>query len=296
MIDEDGETTPEGMMDEDSPHADSVPINLRMAMRMAVQAPESYGFVLLLLLVSFILAPLVQGLAWLWIRVLVHGLATLFALQTSRVQRRTMRLASVLVVVALALALAVASIGGGTAAVGALEVLSALLLAVAVPAILRRILTTATVTSETILGALDVYIMFGLFFAAVYAAIGAFSATPFFGTPVPLLAGSYQFFSFVTLTTVGYGNQVPATPLGQSLAVLEALLGQIYLVTLVARLVSGFQRGARRRDLERLEAERSACRTTARRTGRSRRAMRTVDMDSETDAPPSAAEPALPNE
>jgi hypothetical protein len=93
-------------------------------------------------------------------------MAMLFALHTSRVQRRTLRLASVLFVVALELA--VARIDGGTVAVGALEVLSALLLAVAAPAILRRILTTATVTGETILGALDVYIMFGLFFAAVY--------------------------------------------------------------------------------------------------------------------------------
>src|SRR5579864_2494641 len=232
--------TSEGMMDEDSPHADSVPITLRHALRLAVEAPDSYGFVLLLLLVSFILAPLVYGPAWLWVRVLVEGLTLLFALHTSRVRPRTMRLAGVLVAVALLLALVAISIGGETAPKGTIEALNALLLAIAIPAILRRILTTQNATGETVLGALDVYVMFGLFFAAVYVAIDAFSATPFFGPQVHVTAGSYQFFSFVTLTTVGYGNLVPATQLGQSLAVVEALLGQIYLVTLVARLVSGF--------------------------------------------------------
>jgi voltage-gated potassium channel Kch len=273
------------MMDDDSPHADNVPISVRMALRMIVQAPDSYGFVLCLLLVSFILAPLAEGLGWLWIRVPVQGTTMLFALHTSRVHRRTMRLASVLFAVAMVLALALVSAGGGTAPAGMLEAVIALLLAVSIPAILRRILTTEIATLETIIGALDVYIIFGLFFAAVYAAIGAFSATPFFGTQAHVTGGSYQFFSFVTLTTVGYGNLVPATQLGQSLAVLEALLGQIYLVTLVARLVSGFQRGTRRRDLERLAAERTA-----------RRAVERDDVESDTDTSPTAAKTALTNE
>jgi voltage-gated potassium channel Kch len=273
------------MMDDGSPHPDNVPISVRMALRMVVQAPDSYGFVLFLLLVSFILAPLAEGLDWLGIRVLVHGTTMLFALRTSRVHRRTMRLAGVLFAVAMVLTLATVSTGGRTAPPGMLEGVNALLLAVTIPAILRRILTTKSATGETIVGALDVYIIFGLFFAAVYAAIGAFSATPFFGPRVHATGGSYQFFSFVTLTTVGYGNLVPATQLGQSLAVLEALLGQIYLVTLVARLVSGFQRGTRRRDLERLAAERTA-----------RGAVERDDAQSDTDTSPTAAKTVLTNE
>ena len=46
------------------------------------------------------------------------------------------------------------------------------------------------------------------------------------------------YYSFVTLTTVGYGNLVPASNLGQTLAMLEAMLGQVYLVIVVSRLVS----------------------------------------------------------
>jgi hypothetical protein len=119
-------------------------------------------------------------------------------------------------------------------------------------------LTADIVNGETIFGALDVYIIFGMLFSAIYASIGAFSPSPFFGTDASINSGSYQFFSFVTFTTVGYGNLVPATQLGQSLAVIEALLGQVYLVTLVARLVGGFQRGAGHRAAERLAAERAA--------------------------------------
>jgi Ion channel len=269
------------MREHDSQHADSSPLSARMVLRVVVRAPESYGFVLVLLLVSFILAPLVQGLDGLAVRVLVQGTTMLFALYTSRVRRRTMRLAGVLCALALLLALAAVLSAGRMAPEGTLEVLIALLLAVAVPAILRRILTTQTVDGEAIFGALDVYIMFGLFFAAVYTAIGTFSATPFFGTQATVTSGSYQFFSFVTLTTVGYGNLVPATQVGQSLAVLEALLGQIYLVTLVARLVSGFQPGSRRRALRQPVAKRAA-----------REAMGNGDAESETGTSPNAAEPS----
>ena len=52
------------------------------------------------------------------------------------------------------------------------------------------------------------------------------------------------YFSFVTITTVGYGDFTAATDLGRSLAITEALIGQIYLVTVVAAIVGGL--GARR--------------------------------------------------
>jgi hypothetical protein len=244
--------------DENSPHSEITSIDFLTALRIAAHAPDSYGLVLFLLLLSFILGPLASGPQWLWARALFQGATMLLALHTSRVQRRNMRLAGALCVGALVLALAVVETGGQTASEGVLYMVTALLLAATVPAILHQILTGGTAGGETILGALDVYIIFGLFFAAVYAAIGSFAATPFFGEGAHVTTGSYQFFSFVTLTTVGYGNLVPATQIGQSLAVLEALVGQIYLVTLVASLVSRFQVGTRRSTLRRLSAEHTA--------------------------------------
>jgi hypothetical protein len=267
---------------DDGPNLENVPLSVRAALRVAVQAPDSYGFILFLLLVSFVLGPLVAGPQWLWIRAVFQAATLLFALHTSRVHRRTMRVAAVLCAVAVVLALVAVTTGAKEAATGALQVIIALLLAFTVPAILRRVLTTEDSTTETILGVLDVYIIFGMFFGAVYAAIDTFSATPFFGAQAQVTGNSYQFFSFVTLTTVGYGNLVPATQIGQSLAVLEALLGQIYLVTLVASLVGRFHRGTRRQDLARLAAERKAGKAVEKVD------VEKVDAESDTDTLPSA--------
>jgi voltage-gated potassium channel Kch len=77
--------------------------------------------------------------------------------------------------------------------------------------------------------------MIGMAFAFAYHALGALTAGPFFGSQGD---GSFSldlYFSFTTLTTTGYGNLVPATNPGQSLAVLEMLIGQLFLVTAVAK-------------------------------------------------------------
>src|SRR5437764_14064010 len=117
------------MMDDDSPQLDTFPISVRMALRIVVQAPDSYGLVLVLLLVSFILTPHAAGLGLLWVSVLVQATTMLFALHTSRVHRRTMRLAGALFAVAMVLTLATVSTGTRTAPAGMLEVVNALLLA-----------------------------------------------------------------------------------------------------------------------------------------------------------------------
>ena len=91
------------------------------------------------------------------------------------------------------------------------------------------------------LGAIAAYLMVGMSFAFVYQALGGLQAGPFFGS---LGEGSflqYLVFSFTTLTTTGYGNPVPDANPGQTLAVLEMLIGQLFLVTAVARVVSAWQ-------------------------------------------------------
>jgi hypothetical protein len=69
---------------------------------------------------------------------------------------------------------------------------------------------------------------------------------PFFVAEGGSHTGDYIFFSFTTLTTTGYGNLVPITQPGKMFAGLEMLLGQIFLVTLIAGLVSLWR--PRRRD------------------------------------------------
>ena len=98
------------------------------------------------------------------------------------------------------------------------------------------------------LGALCTYVLLGLLFAFLYLAVGDLRDAPFFAQPGPHEQSEYLYFSFVTLTTLGFGDLSPAVGLPQALTALEALLGQVFLVTLVARLVTLWVRqGAGRR-------------------------------------------------
>jgi hypothetical protein len=93
------------------------------------------------------------------------------------------------------------------------------------------------VTIHSMFGVICLYLLVGLIFGVTYATVQDISSTDFF---IGEQAGrdDFLYFSFATLTTVGYGDLVAATNLGRSLAITEALVGQIYLVTVVALIVS----------------------------------------------------------
>lgn len=108
--------------------------------------------------------------------------------------------------------------------------------------VFERIFRSGHVTVHRISGAVAAYLLIGLVFAFVYDAIetmlpGAFQ----FATPElrdTQLSDPMVYFSFTTLTTVGYGDITPQIPLTQSLANLEALIGQLFPTILIARLVA----------------------------------------------------------
>ena len=91
---------------------------------------------------------------------------------------------------------------------------------------------------HTVLGAICVYVLIGMMFAFGYAAISELGSTSFFAQTSHAGLPDFLYFSFVTLTTVGYGDLTAATNLGRAVAVTEALAGQLYLVTIIAVLVS----------------------------------------------------------
>jgi hypothetical protein len=130
----------------------------------------------------------------------------------------------------------IGSVVGGTLALVHLVFL--LLLMVTPVVILNRILRHSTVNIETVAGAIDVYVILGLIFSSLYRSIAAIAGTPFFAQTNHASANQFLYFSFATLTTVGYGDLTAATNFARSVVVIEALMGQIFLVTLVARLVS----------------------------------------------------------
>ena len=124
-----------------------------------------------------------------------------------------------------------------------------LLLAIATPAVmirgLVRLLRERGVVAQAVFGALALYLQFGLIFAFAAAGIGTAQGTPFFGGSEEATLGEFVYFSFTTMSTTGYGDLTPATSLGRSLAVLEMLVGQIYLVTVVGLLVGNIGRSGR---------------------------------------------------
>ena len=206
---------------------------------------EAYGLVLLLILVTFAVMMTLPPEGWggRVAAVAVGGLTAVIGLTSSDVRPARVRLAVVIVVAAVAAALighAVSSIQLLGVAFGAV----AILLAIAALTILRRVILGANkVEFRTILGAVSVFTLLGLLFAFLFVAFANASQTEFFTGVAGPRSSDYLFFSYTTLTTTGYGNLVPAGTVGQSFAVLEMLLGQFFLVTLVAGLVSLWRPG-----------------------------------------------------
>lgn len=115
-------------------------------------------------------------------------------------------------------------------------------------AILSQVLTTEYVTLDTVIGAASVYVLIGLLFGALYAVVEYWSPGSFVmpasfqptgpASLAPLMKDTIiLYYSFETLTTLGYGDVTPATPPARFFSITEALVGQLYLAILVARFV-----------------------------------------------------------
>lgn len=202
-------------------------------------ALNSYASVLCLFVLDYIAASLAQGS---WSTVLIAFLLNvtlLLALHISHVRRVWIMLAVMFVIVSVVSAVVAALLPNMTVLNKSVLGMEGVLLLFAPLAIARHIATHTSVTGETIPGAICVYLLYAMSFGFVFILAGVGSPKGFFGTGQQgNITSTYLFFSYTTLTTVGYGNLVPATQLGQTLAMLEALSGQIFLVIVVARLVT----------------------------------------------------------
>jgi len=168
--------------------------------------------------------------------------ATLLALYAAELPKGRLRIAAAVILTIVA-GVVIASVAGkGTTVAGIAAIASGLLVAVAPPAVviglLRDLRATGTVTVPVVAGVLCLYLLVGLFFAFTYTAVQNLGGAPFFANGDAATSTRSVYFSFVTMTTVGYGDFTARTNLGHTIAVTEALLGQIYLVTVVAAIVS----------------------------------------------------------
>jgi hypothetical protein len=120
----------------------------------------------------------------------------------------------------------------------AAEVLSIVFFAYVSANILAFIFREKNVTTDLIIGAICAYFLVGLFWSSIYTIMemvqpGSFLIPEGVGHPGSL----FNYYSFVTLTTLGYGDVTPLSEAARSLSVLEAAMGQLYIAVLIARLV-----------------------------------------------------------
>ena len=210
--------------------------------------PGRYGALLLVLIASYLLSAFITA-HWIEaLQVVLFTVAMLLALRSSSVSRRAVRrlLITAVVGVPVFFFLSISKETGDTGT-GIADIWTGLVLLIAAVMIVYRVLSFGTVTLQSIFGAVSAYLVIGLMFASFFAAIYRFNGDQFF-VPGEQVNGTqtFQYFSFTTLTTLGYGDYTAAYSSGQAVAVLEALLGQVFLATLVARLVAAFRAPADR--------------------------------------------------
>jgi hypothetical protein len=207
-----------------------------------------YGVLLVMILASLVFQLAAPEADWArLVTIVLQGVTLLMALVASRVHPYVLRLATVAVAVAV-IGSAGALIGFGVLGPTSARLVTALMVALAPASIVRGVIVDVQehgVSLHTMFGVLCIYLLIGMLFAFLYGLVAATASGAFFQQHAAESTKNFLYFSFVTITTVGYGDLTAASNLGRSIAIAEALTGQIYLVTVVAAIVGGL--GSRRR-------------------------------------------------
>ena len=217
---------------------------------MAAQKPRHgrYGLLLIVALLSVIVQGVIEPSGVQQVVVtLLAGAILLLALRAARLSPWLIRIALAFAAVALGVSIVRATAGG--IGEGAARSMNATLIALGPPAIVvglvRDLRATGMVRVQTLFGVLSLYMLIGMAFGFVYGAIDYYGGDPFFAAGQSATVSNCLYYSFITLSTVGYGDFVARTDLGHTLAVFEALIGQIYLVTVVSLIVTNLRRPLR---------------------------------------------------
>ena len=113
----------------------------------------------------------------------------------------------------------------------------------AVWAISKQIVVGNEISANRVIGAISLYLLLAVFWAIAYALLELLSSGSFNGLSKPLNQGwssDWLYFSFVTMTTLGYGDITPVSATARTLAYMQAVFGQFYIAILVAGLVSAY--------------------------------------------------------
>jgi hypothetical protein len=208
-----------------------------------LRAAHHYRVVLVLIVAAFVFASVASDATWTTSVLLVLESVTLAAaVWTSGLARASSTQVIGLLAAATTLAVALL-ISGRTGLVGAAGIVSALLVVATIVVIAVGVLDQDEVNAQSVTGAICIYVLLGILFLFLYGALAALGSGDFFAQGTDGTRSLRLYFSYVTLATLGYGDYTPAGELGHTLAVLEALTGQLYLVTVLALLVSQLRAG-----------------------------------------------------
>ncbi len=219
------------LFDDDNPRLDNFGVVLALA---------AAAVALNLLIDSYASDRTLRGdIAWIAVTV-ITGATLVFAACASGVAKRPLSILRLAVILSVGVAIAAAFTDAVSftdfGVSGKPSWLWTLLSVLAPLFVLRRIFTHPTVSNGTILGAISVFLLVALAFTYLQLGTETLGSGLAFGSLEP--STSYMYFSLVTITTTGYGDLVPVTKAARLLATSEAIIGQIFLVTVVARLVS----------------------------------------------------------
>lgn len=196
------------------------------------------------LLLTLFLSPIVQALN---LSGKFTGVLLILSLAAAAISAATHRIRYFLLLIVLA-AVILRIFSGLVHAHWASQAATILLIILAFSAALHSFLFTlkgGRPNSEHVFAALSAYLLAGFFFALFYWIVEDLARQSFFLQATGIMEGKFSleqavYFSFVTLSTLGYGDIVPVSPVARGLAVGEAIFGQLYLAVLVARLVGGY--------------------------------------------------------
>ena len=207
----------------------------------AILSADSYGAVLLSILITYALAIVLTGDQAKTLLVVVQISTVWLTYRVARARPAVRRATNVLL--AAAGLIAILNLFGltGSRPDQFLFFASCVLYFVAPMAIVRHVAMRPRVDLETVLGAVAAYLLIGMFFAFAYHWMGEVGSGDFYGAAGDGDVADDLFFSFTTMTTIGFGSLVPAGNPGQTFAVAEGVIGQLFLVVGFAKIVSSWR-------------------------------------------------------
>lgn len=216
-----------------------------------------FVLVLTIIVVAIALPPNNSGRGVLM--VVLTAVTLFFAVWVSGTTAWTPRIIACLGVVAASIAIVTWALPGVKDEVGVATRLVVLSVVVVLPFVIGagslRAMKQDGVTLGVVFAAVSNYLLIAIAFAVLYAVTSDLQSAPFFSGMKPMKFGNFpdfMYFSVITQSTVGYGDFVPATGLGRAFASAQALMGQLYLVSVVAVVVGNFGRGTeRQREMQR---------------------------------------------